>query len=163
MKSNIIGVALLGAIIGVAASCSQPATQDAQQAPAAPAATSESASTATQPAAAPASSTTSQTSAASVAGEYEGDFGDAGAAVTISGSPPHYNVHIIVGGEGCGGGALGSAQANGAGVLTVRPPDAPSCRITMTPNAHGYAVAESGCGSLHGDTCSFDGQVHRKH
>ncbi|MES1199858.1 MAG: hypothetical protein ABUS57_00200 [Pseudomonadota bacterium] len=161
MNLKAMGVALFGALIGIAASCSQPATQEASKAPAETTAPSESASTLTQVAAQTTAHTASQATA-SIAGEYEGDFGDAGAAVTISGSAPHYNVHVIVGGDGCGGGALGPAQADSAGVLTVRPTDDASCRITMTPTAHGYSVAESGCSNLHGDSCAFNGQVHRK-
>jgi hypothetical protein len=101
----------------------------------------------------------------SAAGAYEGDFDGTGAAITISGSPPHYNVHLIIGGDGCSGGAMGPASVNGAGVLVVRPSDeaAAGCTITMTPNAGGYSVAESACSNLHGDTCAFLGDVHRKH
>lgn len=102
------------------------------------------------------------TKVAKVAGEYEGDFDGAGAAVTISGAAPRYTVHIIVGGDGCAGGALGPARADRRGVLTVRPTDDAKCTITMTPVARGYSLAEAGCGNLHGDTCGFEGVVHRK-
>jgi hypothetical protein len=113
-------------------------------------------------AAAQTSSAATQATASAV-GEYEGDFDGAGAAVSISGSAPNYNVHLIVGADGCAGGALGPARANAAGVLTLRPSDDAKCTITMTPTANGYSVAESECSNLHGDTCTFNGTVHRKH
>lgn len=162
MNLKTIGVALvLGALAGLAASCSQPTAPAAPQAQAETAAPSESAPAPMQ-AAAQTSSAAPQARALA-AGEYEGDFDGAGATVSISGSAPSYNVHLIVGGDGCGGGALGPARANDAGVLTVRPADDARCTITMTPTASGYSVAESGCSNLHGDTCAFNGQVHRKH
>ena len=164
MTVKAIGATLaLGVLASLSASCSQPTTQ----------ATPQPQTEAGQPgASAPASmQTVAQTASpaaqapASAAGAYEGDFDGAGALVTISGSPPHYSVHIIVGGDGCSGGALGPASANSSGVLTVRPTDpaAGACTIAMTPTAHGYSLAESGCSNLHGDTCGFSGDVRRKH
>jgi len=155
MNLKLIGVAL---ILGALAGCSQAAPQPQAETTA----PSQSAQTSIQGVEQKSSSTPQTT--ASVAGEYEGDFDGAGAAVTISGSAPRYTVHLIVGGDGCSGGAIGPASASSSGVLTVRPTDpaAGACTITMTPTARGYSVAESGCSNLHGDTCAFSGQVHRK-
>lgn len=160
MKLKAISAALvLVALAGLAAGCSQPTTQAPLQGETA--AASPSAPVSMQAAAQTSSAPLQATPSA--AGEYEGDFDGAGATVTISGSAPNYHVHLIVGGDGCGGGALGPARASSAGVLTVRPADDARCTITMTPTALGYSVAESGCSNLHGDTCAFNGQVHRKH
>jgi hypothetical protein len=160
MTLKIVGaLTLLAVLAGISVSCSRPAAQT--QAAQTPAQTDVAAP-------GPAATTTIPVAdtapAASVAGEYEGDFDDgSGAAVTISGSAPRYTVHVIVGGDGCGGGALGPAQVSSAGVLTVRPSDDASCTITMTPTAHGFSLQENQCSHLHGDTCGFSGEVHRKH
>jgi hypothetical protein len=98
-----------------------------------------------------------------ITGEYEGDFDGAAASATISGSAPRYTVHIIIGMDGCAGGALGPAQINSAGALIVRPADDADCTITMTPNRNGFSVSENQCQNLHGDLCAFNGELHRSH
>ncbi|MES1199318.1 MAG: hypothetical protein ABUS48_04985 [Pseudomonadota bacterium] len=156
MNTRWAALLMLATMLG--ASCSPQPAATATQAPA------DSAAQAT-PAPVPAAAQPAVAShaAASIAGEYEGEFDGATAAVTISGSAPRYSVHLIIGADGCAGGALGPARADGAGVLTVKPADDAACTITMTPKAGGYTVAESGCQNLHGDACAFSGELHRAH
>lgn len=159
MNLKIIGALLiLTALPSFSAGCSQPPAPAASQADVA--SPSQSAPAQTEiasliPAAAHAG--------ASLAGEYEGEFDGASAAVTISGSAPRYNVHIIIGSDGCGGGALGPALVDSAGILTMRPTDDASCTITMTPAAGGFSVQEHQCSNLHGDACAFNGELHHAH
>jgi hypothetical protein len=145
MRSALLAVTVLASL---GAGCSQPPAQAAQGAQAG----------ADQGAAAT-SKADSQT-ATSLAGEYEGEFEGAAATASISGPAPNYNVHIIIGGDGCGGGALGPARVGAAGALTLRPSDDAQCTITMTPTANGFSVVENQCSGLHGDTCAFSGELH---
>jgi hypothetical protein len=161
MNLKVVGALLiLTALAALGASCSQPPTQAASQA-----ASQAQADTASSSHSAPAQTEAAPKLAteASLAGEYEGEFDGATAAVTISGSAPRYNVHIMVGSDGCAGGALGPAQVGGGGVLTMRPTDDASCTITMTPTSGGFSVQEHQCSNLHGDACSFSGELHHAH
>src|SRR5690242_17095909 len=111
--TKIAALLALTALAGLGGACSQPPVQSGPQTQADAASPSRTEGTTAIPAAASAGG-------ASLAGTYEGELEGASAQVTISGSAPRYNVHIIIGGDGCAGGALGPAQVGGAGVLTMR-------------------------------------------
>lgn len=158
MNFKMGALLIVTALAGFSGSCSQPPAQTASGTQADIASSGQSA-----PGQAEATVLAAAQANVPLAGEYEGEFDGGSAAVTISGSAPHYDVHIIVGGDGCGGGALGPAQVDGAGVVTVRPTDDASCTITMTPAAAGFSVAENHCSNLHGASCAFSGELHRAH
>ena len=83
---------------------------------------------------------------------------DASEEVRITGAAPNFRVHIVVGMDGCGGGMEGPATVKAGGALLVV---SDQCRVTMTETAKGWRLAEQSCGALHGDACSFDGDIAR--